>query len=264
MESNHEEMEKSLDFTSRSIEDIQMKNPSLFDDLSKIASQMSSLIPQPNVAFDHYLKGSYTDSMYLYPTYQKEICDIVNSLKNGKSSGYDDISPDVLTSVIGHVSLPLCHVFNLSLSRGIFPDKLKIARVTPIYKSGDHCELVNYRPISVLSVFSKILEKITYIRTSAFLNGFRSNHSTDMALIDMTNKITKGFENNYISVGNLLDLSKAFDTINHSIPLYKLSYYGIRGTSLNWFTRYLSNRSQYTRISCSSSATNTVTCRVPQ
>ena len=130
----------------------------------------SSLIPQPNihVAFDHYLKGSYTDSMYLYPTYQKGICDIVNSLKNGKISGYDDISPDVLQSVIGHVSLPLCHVFNLSLSRGIFPDKLKITRVTPIYKSGDNCELVNYRPISVLSFFSKILEKIAYIRTSAF------------------------------------------------------------------------------------------------
>ena len=85
-----------------------------------------------------------------------------------------------------------------------------------------------------------------------------------MALIDMTNKITKGFENNYISLGIFLDLSKAFDTINHSILLHKLSYYVIRGTSLNWFTSYLSNRSQYTRISCSSSATNTVTCGVPQ
>ena len=77
-----------------------------------------------------------------------------------------------------------------------------------------------------------------------------------MALIDMTNKITKGFENNYISVGIFLDLSKAFDTINYSILLQKLSYYSIRGTSLNWFTSYLSNRSQYTRISWSSSATN--------
>ena len=85
-----------------------------------------------------------------------------------------------------------------------------------------------------------------------------------MALIDMTNKITKGFKNNYISVGILLDLSKAFDTINHSILLHKLGYYGVRGTSLNWFTSYLSNRSQYTRINCSSSATNTVTCGVPQ
>ena len=71
--------------------------------VTSIGPSLSSLIPQPNVAFDHYLKGSYTDSMYLYPTYQKEICDIVNSLKNGKSSGYDDISPDVLKSVIGHV-----------------------------------------------------------------------------------------------------------------------------------------------------------------
>ena len=73
-----------------------------------IGPYLSSLIPQPNVAFDHYLNGSYTDSMYLYPTYQKEICDIVNSLKNSKSSGYDDISPDVLKSVTGHVSLPYC------------------------------------------------------------------------------------------------------------------------------------------------------------
>ena len=112
------------------------------------------------------------------------------------------------------------------------------------------------------------------MRTSTFLSkfdilyngqyGFRSNHSTDMAVIDLVHEITKGFENNCISLGVFLDLSKAFDTINHNILLQKLNYYGIRCTTLNWFCSYLTNRNQYTKIDCCSSSLNNITCGVPQ
>ena len=105
----------------------------------------------------------------------------------------------MIKCIIKEISKPLCHIFNLSLSTGIFPDKLKIARVTPVFKSGDKCELSNYRPISVLPCFSKILEKIVYNRTVKFLDrnnilgsyqyGFRSKYSTSMALTDIANKI---------------------------------------------------------------------------
>ena len=193
---------------------------------------------------------------------------------NGKSAGYDDVSPDVFKSVISHVSRPLCHICNLSLSKGIFPDKLKIAKVTPIFKAGDQCEIGNYRPISVLSCLSKLLEKIVYIRTVSFVSkfdilyngqyGFRSNHSTDMAIMDMVHKITTCLENRNISIGVFLDLSKAFDTINHNILLHKLNSYGIRGTPLDWFCSYLSNRKQYTNIDSCSSSLGTITCGVPQ
>ena len=180
----------------------------------------------------------------------------------------------MVKSVIRSISAPLCYIINLSLTIGIFPDKLKLARVTPIFKSGDPTVIGNYRPISVLSCFSKLFEKIMYNRTVKFLDkfkllhdgqyGFRSNRSTYLALIDLTNKIIDGFEDNLYTMGIFLDLSKAFDTINHQILLDKLEYYGFRGVPLDWFSSYLSNRSQCTIYNNYISHLSEITCGVPQ
>ena len=140
----------------------------------------------------------------------------------------------------------------LSLSSGVFPEPLKVAHVVPIFKSGDCYISSNYRPISVLPIFSKLFEKVVYNRLIRYidkyciLNGsqydFRANHSTSMALLQLYNKISSAIDAKEYTIGIFLDLSKAFDTINHNILLDKLQHYGIRGTALDWFKSYLINQ----------------------
>lgn len=149
---------------------------------------------------------------------------------------------------------PLAHIINTSFMTGVVPSQLKVAKVIPVFKKGDSSFVSNYRPISILTCFPKIFEKCVYALTIKFLDkfsilsnsqfGFRSKHSTSHALLDFTDKVSKAIDDSKHTLGIFLDLSKAFDTINHDILLHKLSYYGIRGITLDWFRSYLFNRSQ--------------------
>ncbi len=190
----------------------------------------SQIRPAPH-DFKYFLCNPNSSSLFLNPTSPYEVSQIVKSFKDG-TAGLDHISPRVVKSVILHLCDPLSHIFNLSLSKGVFPSKLKLARVTPIHKKGDPSEIDNYRPISVLPVFSKLLEKIVYERTIKFLDkfeilfhgqyGFRQKHSTSMALLDLTNKIINGVENNLYTMGIFIDLSKAFDIISHVFEVLRM------------------------------------------
>ena len=132
---------------------------------------------------------------------------------------------------------------------------MKIDRIIPIYKLGENNLFSNYRPISVLPFFPKILEGVVYNRLMNYIDinqilfrnqyGFRKNHSTTLALINLYDKISAGFDTNKHTVGIFLDLSKAFDTVDHTILISKLEHYGIRGLPLEWIQNYLSNRFQY-------------------
>ena len=156
----------------------------------------------------------------------------------------------------------------------MFPSELKLARVVPIFKAGDSSALTNYRPISVLTFFAKVFEKIVYNKLLNFISdnnilydhqyGFRKGRSTQQAIITLVDKITKSQDIGDIVITLLIDLKKAFDTIDHRILLRKLYSYGIRGSMLKWMESYLTDRSQYVVFDGKVSETHGIKCGVPQ
>jgi Reverse transcriptase (RNA-dependent DNA polymerase) len=188
------------------------------------------------------------------------------------SPGPDNIGPGLIKEVIEAIADPLLHIFNLSLTGGTVPDELKIAKVVPIYKKGDKSLACNYRPISLLSVFDKLLERLMYNRLYSFLTkhdilykyqfGFRKKYPTALALIEVMDNIYRKLDEQHFVLGIYLDLQKAFDTVNHEILLHKLYNYGIRGIAHDWFKSYLSNRQQYAVVEGSVSSLAEITCGV--
>ena len=149
------------------------------------------------------------------------------------------------------------------------PYELKIAKVIPIFKAKERNQLQNYRPTSLLSSISKIFENVVFKRLYTFINdisqcGFRHKHSTIHAVTEFHNDIINSFENKQKIIATFLDLSKAFDTIDHHILLKKLENYGVRGIPLNWFKSYLSDRTQYVMYNNHISKTANINCGVPQ
>ena len=154
------------------------------------------------------------------------------------------------------------------------PDDFEVAKVIPIYKKGLNTSLGNYRPISLLSIFNLILEKLIFKRLMNFIEtqnilyskqfGFRQKYSTTQALLSITNKIQKAVDEGTYSCGIFLDFSKAFDTVNHNILIMKLDHYGFRGIIKKWFSSYLNERKQYVSIGNAVSDYKQISCGVPQ
>ena len=190
--------------------------------------------------------------MYFYPTDTEEIKTIIANLLNKNSTEYDGISNKLLKGIKNSILTPLVIIFNQSMSQGVFPTAMKEAAVVPLFKSENTEILNNYRPISLLITVSKILEKLIYKRTYNFLAktnqlfvsqyGFRQNHSCNDAVNELSMQILKKLEEDKYTASISLDLSKAFDTLDHEILLEKMSRYGIRGHTNGWFHSYLANR----------------------
>ena len=182
---------------------------------------------------------------------------LINQLSDSTAVGIDGISPRVLKAAIKPLSILIAKLINKSLDTGIFPDQLKIARVSPIYKAGGMTDPGNYRPISVLSAVSKIYERIVHAQLTNYIDqysllsnsqfGFRKNHSTETCL-SMLDKMYKELDKGYIGGVVFLDLKKAFDTVNHKIMVRKLVSLGVSINSARWFESYLMNRCQLTKI----------------
>ena len=199
---------------------------------------------------------------------------LVSDIDISKSSGIDNISSKCLKDAFLILNYQLCYLFELSISECIFPESWKIATVVPLFKGGIKEDVSNYRPISLLPVPGKILEKIVHDHLMKFLdvnnilcekqNGFRPNHSTTNSIIDLTNDIYNEINNGNVTLAAFIDLKKAFDTVNHKILLEKLNYMGIRGKTLSWVENYLFNRYQKTICNNVLSNTGKIKCGVPQ
>ena len=180
-----------------------------------IGSSLASKIQSTGTDFKKYLPDASVKSLFFTPTNEHEICQIVNTFKGCKAPGIDEFSPKVVKSVIDLISVPLSCIFNLSMCEGVFPEKLKLAKVSPVFKKGNKSDMNNYRPISVLSVFSKILERIVYKRVYSFLEknnilygsqfGFRkglsiiAEESTDIWASNIFN-VTCGVHEKYLNI----------------------------------------------------------------
>ena len=217
-----------------------------------IAEKTKSKIFHTNKSHTDYLRDPNNRSLFLKPTTSTKISNIIMSLNNKKANGPASISTNIIKILAPDMSTMLSKIINVSFSTGIFPDCLKLADVVPVHKKDSKLIVENYRPISLLSNISKIFEKTIHTRLYSFLEdtkslynlqfGFRSKHSTDHALIQITEQIRDALDNGKYSCGIFVDLQKAFDTVDHHILLRKLEHYGVRGSVNNLFKTYLNNR----------------------
>lgn len=238
-----------------------------------VGPNLASKIPKHETSPTENIRNRNMYSMLVEPVVEEEVLKIIHQLKIS-SAGWDSIDSCVVKKTCLSFIFPLTHVMNLSLMRGIVPIELKIARVLPLFKSGDTMLFSNYRPVSVLPLFSKILERLMYTRLLSFVNkhnilykfqfGFRKGHSPNLALIYLIDRITSALEKGDYVLGIFLDFSKAFDTVDHQILFKKLEYYGVRGCALDWFKSYLKNREQFVVYNGVSSNKSKISCGVPQ
>lgn len=221
-----------------------------------------------------YLKSRNSSSIFFHPVNEAEVVSIISQLKNSTSCDPDDVQIKPVKYVSDIIAPCLTYIFNLSLTSGIFPQNMQIAKVTVLFKKGDKNKISNYRPISILPVFSKCIEKVLHYRLVSFSDkydllsssqfGFRKNKSTEKALLEQKECILREFERGNLMLGVFIDFTKAFDYLDHNILLKKLEYNGIRGTPLKLVESYLKHRKQYVNIAGYSSEIKHITAGVPQ
>ena len=225
---------------------------------------------------ESYMNSQIDTRFEFTPVNNSEVLEIIGSLKPKDSSGYDNVSTKLLMQLAPIIHPILTAVINQSIFTGIFPTKLKTAIVIPIYKgkNTDPHMFINYRPISLLPAISKVIEKAVhqqlyhYMSSNGLFNnsqyGFRKDHSTDYAAIELVDKVANILDKGLTPLAIFIDLSKAFDTLDHDILIKKLYFYGIRGTHLEFFKSYLSGRTQRVLYNDTLSSEQKLTTGVPQ
>ena len=205
---------------------------------------------------------------------ENDVLKHLSSLRTKNSAGIDGISVKLLKRLSSVLINPLTLIINQSLVTGIFPNKSKIAKVLPLFKKDDCAVMDKYLPISLLTAISKLFEKVFFSQLYDYFRnndlfydsqyGFLKNHSTEFVAMELTDKVLKDIDEKQITLAIFMDLSKGFDTLDHSILLRKLAYYGINGSALEWFTSYLTGRNQYVEIDGISSDILSLSTGVPQ
>jgi len=241
---------------------------------SKIGKNISSKIDPPPATFNDFLLESFPNLWTFPPTSADEIRQIIASLKCKTTSNSYDIPAKFLKISASRSSSWLSEFLNKCMAKGEFLDRLKIAQITPISKITSPKSPNDYRPISILPTLSKVFEKVIYSRSYTFVTsncilspqqyGFHTYHSTELAIAAIYDDVICNKGNKLITCTLFLDLSKAFDCVDHKILLEKLFYYGGKGTPLKLLTSHLDNRFQCTKVGDTKSSCFDVTCGVPQ
>ena len=205
---------------------------------------------------------------------EEDVKKILLSLDTSKAAGIDQIPAKFLRDGAEVLALPLGNIINLSIKLSTFPEECKIAKLKPIFKKGARTDPKNYRPISLLPLVSKIIEKSIHFQIEDFLNkkkliymyqsGFRTNHSTDLCLAQLIDFVATGMDKQMHTSMILVDLQKAFDTLDHGVLLEKMKYFGFRASVIKWFESYLSNRKFLVCIDNVFSEAGTLKYGVPQ
>ena len=269
----------ALDLNGRTHFDPQTTSSIFNEFYTTVATKLVESLPSPSGIFGYdfcvqfYRKRRvFHPSFSLSPVSRHFIRKQLSSLKVNKSTGLDGISSRFLKDGADAIVDPILHIVNLSISSEVVPSELKKARVKPLYKKGSRLDAGNYRPVSILPVLSKILERAVNDQLNEYLckkgllydfqSGFRKGFSTDTCLMNLNDFIkTETSKGNFTGMV-LIDLQKAFDCVDHGLLLQKLSAMGVSST--DWFRSYLSERSQCTQVNSIDSSFSDVTCGVPQ
>jgi len=240
---------------------------------SNIAQNLSDRIPYTECSPLAFMGNRVDNSFFVNPTGTEEVSNVISSLKC-KSFNLISVPTFIVKYCCDILSPVILELFNLSVRVGKFPSVLKVARVVPVFKSGEKNSLNNYRPISNLSDISKVFEKLMYRRLLEFIKsnhilnsnqfGFQQNASTSDAILEFLSDVYSKLNMKHSVVSVFLDFSKAFDTVKHDVLIRKLDYMGVRGLALDWFQSYLCNRKQYVDIGGHVSVNSVVRMGVPQ
>ena len=257
-----------MDTSKGNIEGIIVDNIEITDDhemanhfnsyIGNLGPSLTPDLPSTLKDFRDYLPPLFTDHFIFTPLTPLLLKDYIIGMKPKRSLDCNDLSMVLIQAIASEISVPLCHIYNLSFSSGIFPESQKVSKGIPIFKGGDPLSLDNYRVVNIIDHFSKIQERILFDRLFAYLDsknlffirqfGFRPGHSTAHAITSLLNQITSALASGKIALGILLDIRKCFDLISRDILLVKLENYGVRGSILRWFKSYFSNRTQRVNV----------------
>ncbi|CAB4032180.1 Hypothetical predicted protein [Paramuricea clavata] len=241
--------------------------------LTSIGEKLANKIPSSNVNPVSYIQSTHSVFSFEEIGLSTVNC-LLKTINANKATGPDKIPGRLLKIAADILSPSLTRIFNRSLSMGIYPTDWKMAKVLPIFKNGEKCDLSNYRPISIISAVAKVFGRTVYDQFYSYLtsnnllsnyqSGFRASYSTVTALLESTNNwcvnIDKGLLNGVI----FIDLKKAFDTIDHEILIRKLKCYGVDDNALSWFNSYLNNRKQKCYVNGKLSGSRSISHGVPQ
>ena len=236
--------------------------------ITKIRQNMQSFVSTP-------ARSPKPSSVFRLSRVEEDfVCNELRKIKTSKSTGLDNIPARLLKDGAAPLAKPLTTLINRSLAEGAIPSDWKHASVTPIHKAGSTTDAANYRPISTLPVFAKILERAVHTMVYSYLqenrllsiyqSGYRSLHSTSTCLTDVTNKLLQNMDKGQLTGMVFLDLSKAFDTLDHGIMLDKLQSLGFSDSAVTWFMAYLTNRTQSVYVNSIVSDPQSIQFGVPQ